>query len=82
MEIRATGEVEDVDNVSMHGSEALDALAAIKLKVALLKEHIYLDKMNAIAWGEVLVNNGAIYTLLLKLSDILVFFSYQECIPS
>ena len=64
MEIRATGEVKDVDNASMHRAEALDALAAIELKFTLLKECIYLDKINTIAWEEVLVNNGAIYTLL------------------
>ena len=69
-------------NASVHGAEALDALAAIELKFALLKEYIYLDKMNTIAWEEVLVNNGVIYTLLLKLSDILIFFSYLECILS
>ena len=57
MEIRATGKVKDVDNASMHKAEVLDALAAIKLKFPLLKEHIYLNKMNAIAWEEALVNN-------------------------
>ena len=80
MEIRATGKVKDVDNASMHKAEVLDALAAITLKFALLKECIYLNKMNDIAWEEALVNNLYFIVEIIRYSYL--FFSYQECILS
>jgi Sds3-like len=41
-----------------HRAEALDALATIELKFALLRERVYVEKMEALAWEETLVENG------------------------
>ena len=42
-----------------HRAEALDVLATIELKFALLREKLYVEKMEALAWEEALVANGA-----------------------
>ena len=42
-----------------HRAEALDVLATIELKFALLREKLYVEKMEALAWEESLVANGA-----------------------
>ena len=46
-----------------HRAEALDALATIKLKFVLLREHVYVEKMEALAREEALVKNGAYCSL-------------------
>ncbi|KIY51082.1 hypothetical protein FISHEDRAFT_71376 [Fistulina hepatica ATCC 64428] len=38
--------------------EALDVLAAIELKFALLRERLYVEKMDALAWEETLIADG------------------------
>lgn len=40
-----------------HRAEALDVLATIELKFALLRERVYVEKMDALAWEEMLVQN-------------------------
>jgi hypothetical protein len=41
-----------------HRAEALDVLAAIELKYALLREAVYLERMEGLGWEEALVVNG------------------------
>lgn len=41
-----------------HRAEALDTLATIELKFALLRERVYVEKMEALSWEEALVENG------------------------
>ncbi|KXN89713.1 hypothetical protein AN958_05253 [Leucoagaricus sp. SymC.cos] len=41
-----------------HRAEALDVLATIELKFALLRERVYVEKMEGLAWEEKLVNEG------------------------
>ena len=49
----------EADLQPAHRAEALDVLAAIELKFALLREKLYVEKMEALAWEESLVANGA-----------------------
>ncbi|KAH9984841.1 Sds3-like-domain-containing protein [Russula vinacea] len=42
-----------------HRAEALDTLATIELKFALLRERVYVEKMEALSWEEALVENGS-----------------------
>ncbi|KAG6913723.1 hypothetical protein DXG01_004704 [Tephrocybe rancida] len=39
-----------------HRAEALDVLATIELKFALLRERVYVEKMEGLAWEEALIN--------------------------
>jgi hypothetical protein len=41
-----------------HRAEALDRFATIELKFALLHERVYVEKMEALAWEQALVENG------------------------
>ncbi|OJA11415.1 hypothetical protein AZE42_05741 [Rhizopogon vesiculosus] len=41
-----------------HRAEALDVLATIELKFALLREKVYVEKMEGLAWEEALVSEG------------------------
>lgn len=41
-----------------HRAEALDVLATIELKFALLREKVYVEKMEGLAWEEELINQG------------------------
>jgi len=41
-----------------HRAEALDVLATIELKFALLRERVYVEKMEGLAWEEKLLNDG------------------------
>ncbi|KZT63478.1 hypothetical protein DAEQUDRAFT_733778 [Daedalea quercina L-15889] len=41
-----------------HRAEALDVLATIELRFALLRERLYVEKMEALAWEETLVAEG------------------------
>ena len=41
-----------------HRAEALDVLASIELKFALLRERVYVEKMEGLAWEEQLVVEG------------------------
>ncbi|KAI0279551.1 Sds3-like-domain-containing protein [Russula aff. rugulosa BPL654] len=66
-DIEADAEVEDeaadaeteADLQHEHRAEALDTLATIELKFALLRERVYVEKMEALAWEEALVKNGS-----------------------
>ena len=48
----------ETDMQPAHRAEALDVLATIELKFALLREKLYVEKMEALAWEEALVANG------------------------
>ena len=53
------GEAElEGDMQPAHRAEALDVLATIELKFALLREKLYVEKMEALAWEEALVANS------------------------
>lgn len=41
-----------------HRAEALDVLAVIELNFAMLRERLYVEKMEALAWEEGLINDG------------------------
>ena len=43
-----------------HRAEALDVLATIELKFALLRERVYVEKMQGLAWEETLVSEGVV----------------------
>ena len=49
-----------------HRAEALDVLATIELKFALLRERVYVEKMENLAWEEALVNDGMCSASYLK----------------
>ncbi|KAH7883007.1 Sds3-like-domain-containing protein [Phlebopus sp. FC_14] len=49
---------EDPDLQPAHRAEALDVLATIELKFALLRESVYIEKMEGLAWEEALVWEG------------------------
>lgn len=51
-------EDEDPDLQPAHRAEALDVLAMIELKFALLRERVYVEKMEGLAWEEALVCDG------------------------
>lgn len=53
-----------------HRAEALDVLATIELKFALLRERVYVEKMEGLAWEEALVGEGmlSMISMLLHLS--------------
>ncbi|KAG6380211.1 Sds3-like-domain-containing protein [Boletus reticuloceps] len=51
-------EDEDPDLQPAHRAEALDVLATIELKFALLRECVYVEKMEGLAWEEALVWDG------------------------
>ena len=51
-------ELEEAEMQPAHRAEALDVLATIELKFALLREKLYVEKMEALAWEEALVANG------------------------
>lgn len=53
-----------------HRAEALDVLAIIELNFALLREKLYVEKMEALAWEEGLINDGALYLPACELSLI------------
>ncbi|KAG6817026.1 hypothetical protein H0H87_000650 [Tephrocybe sp. NHM501043] len=53
----ADNEVES-DLQPAHRAEALDVLATIELKFALLRERVYVEKMEGLSWEEALVNDG------------------------
>jgi hypothetical protein len=48
----------DADLQPAHRAEALDVLATIELKFALLRERVYVEKMEGLAWEEALVAEG------------------------
>ena len=48
----------DSDVQPAHRSEALDMLAQIELKFALLRERLYVEKMEGLAWEEALLTEG------------------------
>ncbi|KAF7964542.1 hypothetical protein HWV62_5929, partial [Athelia sp. TMB] len=48
----------DADMQPAHRAEALDVLASIELKFALLRERVYVEKMEGIAWEETLIAEG------------------------
>ncbi|EIW53416.1 uncharacterized protein TRAVEDRAFT_74747 [Trametes versicolor FP-101664 SS1] len=55
----ATPELDlDSDMQPAHRAEALDVLATIELKFALLRERLYVEKMDTLAWEEGLIADG------------------------
>lgn len=65
------GDDVDLDNAELemeselqpaHRAEALDVLATIELKYALLRERLYVEKMENLAWEEALVLQGTVLT--------------------
>ena len=48
----------ELDLQPAHRAEALDVLATIELKYALLRESLYVEKMEVLAWEEALVTEG------------------------
>ena len=60
----ATPELDlDADMQPAHRAEALDVLAGIELKFALLRERLYVEKMDSLAWEEGLIADGALCLL-------------------
>src|SRR6266540_507940 len=51
------GELEDqeIELQPAHRAEALDVLASIELKFAMLRERVYVEKMEILAWEESMV---------------------------
>ena len=49
---------EDPDLQPAHRAEALDVLATIEIKFAMLRERVYVEKMEGLAWEEALVLEG------------------------
>ncbi|KAH9947751.1 Sds3-like-domain-containing protein [Amylocystis lapponica] len=67
-EEREGPDADDIDEPEMelesdlqpaHRAEALDVLATIELKFALLRERLYVEKMDTLAWEESLVAEGS-----------------------
>ena len=50
----------ELDLQPAHRAEALDELAIIELKFALLRERLYVEKMQTLAWEETLVDSGSL----------------------
>ncbi|KAF8452556.1 Sds3-like-domain-containing protein [Boletus edulis BED1] len=63
-------EDEDPDLQPAHRAEALDVLATIELKFALLRERVYVEKMEGLAWEEALVWDG-LYAMLSHYSQLI-----------
>lgn len=63
-------EDEDPDLQPAHRAEALDVLATIELKFALLRERVYVEKMAGLAWEEALVWDGQ-YAIFSHHSDLI-----------
>ncbi|GAW01632.1 hypothetical protein LENED_003237 [Lentinula edodes] len=60
-EINLEDEEEEFDLQPVHRVEALDMLAIVELKFALLREKLYIEKMEELAWEESLVASGMQY---------------------
>lgn len=56
----------EMDLQPAHRAEALDALAQIELKFALLREAIYVEKMDGLTWEDSLVQNGQANSLFFR----------------
>lgn len=65
-----------------HRTEALDVLATIELKFALLREKLYVEKMEALAWEEALVATGAYAKPIVCARDFLIIAPRQAYIPN
>ena len=61
----------DADMQPAHRAEALDVLATIELKFALLRERLYVEKMDSLAWEEGLIANGASLGILVNADSYL-----------
>ena len=66
-------EEEDPDLQPAHRAEALDVLATIELKFALLRERVYVEKMEGLAWEETLVLEGQ-HDLCLRYTRLIHLF--------
>ncbi|KAF5384144.1 hypothetical protein D9615_003268 [Tricholomella constricta] len=51
---------DDPDMEPAHRAEALDFLATSELEFALLRERLYVEKMEGLAWEEALSTTGAL----------------------
>lgn len=69
-------ELEESDLQPAHRAEALDVLATIELKFALLRERLYVEKMEGLAWEERMVQACMrhFYLLYVLRSDFWSFF--------
>ncbi|KAJ3746340.1 Sds3-like-domain-containing protein [Lentinula detonsa] len=70
-EVNLEDEEEESDLQPAHRVEALDMLAVIELKFALLRERLYIEKMEELAWEESLVSNGEHPELIYIQSELL-----------
>ncbi|KIK23983.1 hypothetical protein PISMIDRAFT_427439 [Pisolithus microcarpus 441] len=57
-ELEAEEPDEDPDLQPAHRAEALDVLATIEIKFAMLRERVYVEKMEGLAWEESLIWEG------------------------
>jgi hypothetical protein len=64
----------EADMQPAHRAEALDVLATIELKFALLREKLYVEKMEALAWEEALVAHGTCFQLVVCARFRLIIF--------
>jgi hypothetical protein len=55
-----------------HRAEALDVLATIELKFALLRERLYVEKMEALSWEESLLGASAYLLLFIYVIDLIM----------
>ncbi|KAJ3847748.1 hypothetical protein EV368DRAFT_87373 [Lentinula lateritia] len=70
-EINLEDEEEEFDLQPVHRVEALDMLAIVELKFALLREKLYIEKMEELAWEESLVASGEHPELIFIQSELL-----------
>lgn len=62
-EVEAEVEEAELDMQPAHRAEALDVLATIELKYALLREQLYVEKMEDLAREEAMVLQGSFHTI-------------------
>ena len=80
-------DVDESDLQPAHRAEALDVLASIELKFALLRERVYVEKMEGLAWEERLVQAGTVNATSGCLADhcdqvcILRWFIFTRSFP-
>jgi len=64
----------EADLQPAHRAEALEVLANIELKFALLRERVYVEKLDDLAWEEMLISDGS-YPLVFYIYDQLTCIS-------
>ncbi|KAJ3774341.1 hypothetical protein FB446DRAFT_787035 [Lentinula raphanica] len=71
-EVNLEDEEEESDLQPAHRVEALDMLAVIELKFAMLRERLYIEKMEELAWEESLVSSGEHPEMIYIQSELLL----------